>query len=155
MYINSLFKFSLLIEARSSISLLLMYIQRSPEFTRLRLSRQNGQDSDLPCLNRKEKKNQQLWPQYDRFRGLCNDRTHNTIGLPVSVAFHTHWVIATGQNNHGVDLHATNITLFFIFFCINFGALSFVYQFFTLVLSSTEMFLFPIINISDSLMKLQ
>lgn len=56
MYINSLFKFSLLIEARSSISLLLKYIQRSPEFTRLRLSRQNGQDSDLPCLNRKEKK---------------------------------------------------------------------------------------------------
>jgi len=56
MYINSLFEFSLLIEARSSISLLLMYIHRSPEFTRFRLSRQKGQDSDLACLNQQKDK---------------------------------------------------------------------------------------------------
>jgi hypothetical protein len=56
MYINSLFKFSLLIEARSSISLLLMYIQRSPEFTLFRLSLQKGQDSDLACLRATDEK---------------------------------------------------------------------------------------------------
>jgi hypothetical protein len=79
--------------------------------------------------------------------------SNNTTCLPVSVAFQTHWMIAIGQYNDGVHLHA-NITLFFSL-CINFRAFSFVYHIFRFVPSSTQMFLFPIINISDSSVKLQ
>lgn len=49
-YRTSLFMFSLDREDRSATSLLVVYIHRSPEFTLLRLSRQNGQDWDLDLL---------------------------------------------------------------------------------------------------------
>ena len=56
MYMNSLFKFSLVIAERSAISLLLVYTHRSPEFTLFRLSLQNGHDCDLARLNDVDRK---------------------------------------------------------------------------------------------------
>lgn len=50
MYRNSLFLFSLSIVWRLTVSDLSINIHKSPEFTLLRLSRQKGHDSDLPCL---------------------------------------------------------------------------------------------------------
>lgn len=50
MYIKSLFKFSLEIEDKSTISQRLMQIQRSSESTLLRLSRQKGHDCDRARL---------------------------------------------------------------------------------------------------------
>lgn len=54
MYMNSLLQFSLKIADRSTISHLSVYIQRSPELTLLRLSRQKGHDWDRPRLRLKQ-----------------------------------------------------------------------------------------------------
>lgn len=51
-YIKSLLRFSLVTVAISTASLLSVNTQRSPEFTRFRLSRQNGHDCDIVRLQK-------------------------------------------------------------------------------------------------------
>lgn len=50
MYRNNLFLFSRSIVYILTVSDFSINIHKSPEFTLLRLSRQKGHDSDLPCL---------------------------------------------------------------------------------------------------------
>jgi len=54
MYMKSLLRFSLVTVSMSTMSLLSVNIQRSPEFTLLRLSRQKGHDCDLALLQQQK-----------------------------------------------------------------------------------------------------
>lgn len=53
MNMKSLFRFSLEMKDKSTISLLLVHIQRSPELTLFRLSRQKGHDCDRVRLKKR------------------------------------------------------------------------------------------------------